>query len=71
MCVRVIMKTMYSLGYHHNGFMTTLVQVHECMNCHKAIVVITERVHCFYGYTYITLILLLLDLSTICVVDRL
>ena len=71
MCVYAIMKTMCSLGYQHNGFMTTLVQVHEYMSCHKAIVVIIGRVHCFYGYIYITPILILLDLSTMLVVDHL
>ena len=41
----------------------------KCMSCHKAIVVITRRVHCFYDYMYIMPILLLWDLSTLCVVD--
>ena len=34
-------------------------QVPKCMSCHKAIVVITGRAHCFHDYIYITLILLL------------
>ena len=31
----------------------------KCMSCHRAIVVITEREHCFHDCIYITLILLL------------
>ena len=34
-------------------------------------VTITERAHCFHDYMYITLILLLWNLSTLCVVDYL
>ena len=41
------------------------------MRCHKAIVVITERGHCFHDKIYIIVILLLWDLSTLCVVDHL
>ena len=33
--------------------------VPKCMSCHKAIVVITGRAHCFHDYMYITHILLL------------
>ena len=33
--------------------------VPKCMSCHKAIVVITGRAHCFHDCIYITLILLL------------
>ena len=33
--------------------------VPKCMSCHKAIMVITGRAHCFHDYIYITLILLL------------
>ena len=51
------MKTMRSPGYHHNGFVATHALGH--MNCHKAIVVITGRAHCFHDCIYITLILLL------------
>ena len=29
----------------------------QCMSCHKAIVVITGRGHCFHDYIYITYIL--------------
>ena len=49
----------------------TVHHVPKCMSCHKAIVVITGRAHCFHDYIYITLILLLWDLSTMCVVDHL
>ena len=63
----VILKTMCPPGYHHNGFVAThalghMMYVHhvpKCMSCHKAIVVITGRAHCFQDYIYITLILLL------------
>ena len=74
------MKTMCPPGYHHNGFVAThalghmmypMYHVPKCMSCHKAIVVITGRAHCFHDYIYITLILLLRDLSTLCVVDHL
>ena len=37
----------------------TVHHVPKCMSCHKAIVVITGRAHCFHDYIYITLILLL------------
>ena len=57
MYIYVIMKTMCPPGYHHNGFVAT--HVPKCMSCHKAIVVITGRAHCFHDYIYITLILLL------------
>ena len=63
-CVCVIMKTMCPPGYHHNGFVAThaLITVHHVpkyMSCHKAIVVITGRAHCFHDYIYITPILFL------------
>ena len=59
----VIMKTMYSSGYHHNGFMATHALRHMmCVTCHTScaqfhgcqepIVGITGRVHCFYDYTH-------------------
>ena len=54
------MKTMCPPGYHHNGFVATHALGHiMCMSCHKAIVVITGRAHCFHDYIYTTLILLL------------
>ena len=31
----------------------TVHRVPKCMGCHKAIVVITGRAHCFHDYTYI------------------
>ena len=37
----------------------TVHHVPKCMSCHKAIVVITGRAHCFHDFIYITLILLL------------
>ena len=60
------MKTMCPPAYHHNGFVATHALGHmmygyvpKCMSCHKAIVVITGRAHCFHDYIYITPILLL------------
>ena len=58
------MKTMCPPGYHHNGFVATHALGHmmysltvhhvpKCMSCHKAIVVITGRAHCFHDYIYI------------------
>ena len=57
--VYVIMKTMCPPGYHHNGFVATHALGHMMYGCHKAIVVITGRAHCFHDYIYITLILLM------------
>ena len=57
--IYVIMKTMCPPGYHHNGFVAThalgltVHHVPKCMSCHKAIVVITGRAHCFHDYIYI------------------
>ena len=45
--------------------------VPQCMSCHNAIVVISGRAHCFHDCIYIMHILLLWDLSTLCVVDHL
>ena len=61
------MKTMYRPGYHYNGFVATHpfghiiyvfhdihdFKVPQCMNCHKAIVLITGRAHCFHDCIYI------------------
>ena len=50
------MKIMCPPGYHHNGFVATHALGHmmpKCMSCHKAIVVITGRVHCFHDYIHI------------------
>ena len=59
------MKTMCPPGYHHNGFVATHALGHMMygytLSCHKAITVITGRVHCFHDYIYITLILLMRD----------
>ena len=60
------MKAMCPPGYHHNGFVATHALGHmiygclschktKCMRCHKAIVVITGRSHCFHGYIYINI----------------
>ena len=56
------MKTMCPPGYHHNGSLwqlmhlgtcTSVHHVPKCMSCHKAIVVITGRAHCFHDCIYI------------------
>ena len=57
--------------YLHVCIIRTVHHVPKCMSCHKAIVAITGRAHCFHDNIYITLILLLWDLSTLCVVDHL
>ena len=49
----------------------TVHHVPKCMSCHKVIVVMTNRAHCFHDYIYITPILLLHGLSTPCVVGHL
>ena len=52
------MKTMYLPAYHHNGFVATHAlgyMMYRCApvhSCHKAIVVITGRAHCFHDYTH-------------------
>ena len=52
--IYVITKTMCPPGYHHNGLVATHAHlVPKCMSCHKAIVVITGRAHCFHDYIYI------------------
>ena len=59
----VIMKIMYSFGYHHNGFVATHALRHmmyvtchiscaQFHGCQEPIVGITGRVHCFYDYTH-------------------
>ena len=58
------MKTMCPPGYHHSGFAATRALGHVI---YKAIVVITERAHCFNDCICTTLILLLCDLSTVCI----
>ena len=60
----------HSLVYGYQQCVT-VHHVLKCLSCHKAIVVITGRVHCFYDCIHITSILLLWDLSTLRVVDHL
>ena len=74
--IYAIMKAMCSPGYHHIGFVATHALGHMmygimCISCHKANVVITWRAHCFHDCIYITPILLLRDLSPLCIVDHL
>ena len=49
----------------------TVHYVPKCIRCHKAIAVMTRRTHCSHDFIYITPILRLRDLSTLCVVDHL
>ena len=61
------MKTMCPPGYHHSSFTethATVDHVPKCMFCHRTIVVITRRAHCFHDCMYITPILLRQGLST-------
>ena len=56
------MKTMYPPQWLYGNSCTwvhDVLDVPKCMSCHKAIVVITGRPHCFHDYIYITPILLL------------
>ena len=53
------MKIMCPPGYHHNGFVATHALGHKICSCHKAIVVITRRAHCFHDCIYITPIMFL------------
>ena len=43
--------------------------VPKCLSCHKAILVMTGRTNCFHDYICVMPILLLQDLSTLCVMD--
>ena len=67
------------LGVIVGPFLNTLwffgtSKYHQCvtvhMSCHKAIVVIIERTHCFHDNIYIMLIFFLWDFSTRCVVNH-
>ena len=57
------MKTMFPPGYHHTGFVAINALGHmmydsfnaqfvhhvpKCMSCHKTIVLITGKAHCFH-----------------------
>ena len=48
----------------------TVYPVPKCMRCHKAIVMITGKAHCFHYYMYIMPILLLWNFSTLCILDH-
>ena len=54
------MKTTCPPVYHHNGFVVTHALEHmivhhvpNCRNCHKAIVVITRKEHCFHDQNFL------------------
>ena len=58
--IYAVMKTIFPPGCLHSGFVVThalgqmmCTHVPKCMSCHKAIVVITRRAHCFHDYIYI------------------
>ena len=53
LCIYAIMKTMCPPSYYYNGFVATVHHVPKCISCHKAIVVITGRAHCFHDCIYI------------------
>ena len=44
----------------------TVHHVPKYMSCHKAIAMITERIHCFHDYIYITPIFLLCEIWALC-----
>ena len=69
-CNELIKTWVKNISYviHHTQ---SVHDVPKCMSCHKDIVVITARAHCFHDSIYIMLILQLWDLSTLCVVDHL
>ena len=69
-CNELIKTWVKNISYviHHTQ---SVHDVPKCMSCHKDIVVITARAHCFHDSIYIMLILQLWDLSTLCVVDPL
>ena len=64
-CALLVITTMALSQLMYLG--TTVDHVPKCMRCHKTIVAMTGRIHCFHDYIYITPILLWRDLSTLCV----
>ena len=66
-----VMKAIFPLCYRHNGFDATHALGYMCMSFYKAIVMIPARAYFFHDYIYITPILLLWCLSTLCVMDNL
>ena len=67
----VTQRVLNKLSKERNRRSVTIHQVPKCISWHKAIVVITGRAHCFHDCIHITPILLLWDLTTLCVVDHL
>ena len=55
----------YSFVYWYQKCVT-IHHVPKCMSCHKAIVVITRRTHCFHECIYVMRASLLLNLNTVC-----
>ena len=53
-----LIHTTHARGHMMHGCAQAIHHVPRCMNCHKAIAVITGRAHCFHNI-YIMLILLL------------
>ena len=66
-----VMKAIFPLCYRHNGFDATHALGYMCMSFYKAIVMIPARAYFFHDYIYITPILLLWWLSTLCVMYNL
>ena len=71
MCFFILYIYIYIYMYIYIYIYITVHHVPKCMSCHKAIVVITGRAHCFYDNIYIMLIVILWDFSTLCVADHL
>ena len=60
--MELISKNIETFSKCRNRNRTRIEAAHhvpKCMGCHKSIVVMTGRAHCFYDYIYIMLILLL------------
>ena len=62
--IYTIMKTVCFPRYPCSAISPPLsaYDVSKCVSCHKAIVVVTRRAHCFHDYIYIMPILLLCTL---------
>ena len=56
LCCHITLLTLlveHTLVHWYKQCVTTVYHVPKCMSCHKTIVVITRRAHCFDDYIYI------------------
>ena len=51
----------YTHTHTHTHTCITVHHVPKCMSCHKAIVVVTTKVHCFHDCMYIYVVSMLSD----------